>query len=261
MIFCNLIDYSYIFNYDIMKAINMLIPDEIVNEMKLEQESKNIIVTDDITEEVGRLFNHILSGDYGFSGYFYLFVIIGSVIFLMVVLANIIKKIGNGKKIKKGEQTCNKFYKTSKKMGYHPFSDLYDVIVKSEGGIFKRIDENRELLELIYKDSPNFIDDHKWVLNWFVSQDEYLKNIIKNIPVLLNDDNDIPNQKVRPFPTYSSMKMKEPVKDSDSWLDEKILTVEIYMTEEQIGRLVKDYMVKNNGMPLQIVFPEYDRGD
>lgn len=44
-----------------------------------------------------------------------------------------------------------------------------------------------------------------------------------------------------------------------SWIDEGELDVEQYMTEELIGRLVKEYMVKTNGMPLKIVFPEYDK--
>lgn len=44
-----------------------------------------------------------------------------------------------------------------------------------------------------------------------------------------------------------------------SWVDEESFTVEMYMTEEQIGRLVKNYMKKTNGMPLRIFFPEFDR--
>lgn len=46
-----------------------------------------------------------------------------------------------------------------------------------------------------------------------------------------------------------------------SWIDENELEVEQYMSENQIGRLVKQYMVETNGMPLKIVFPEYDKGD
>lgn len=46
-----------------------------------------------------------------------------------------------------------------------------------------------------------------------------------------------------------------------SWGDDESFTVEMYMTEEQIGRLVKDYMKKTNGMPLRIFFPEYDMED
>lgn len=44
-----------------------------------------------------------------------------------------------------------------------------------------------------------------------------------------------------------------------SWIEEGELDVELYMSEEQIGRLVKQYMIKTNGMPLKIIFPEYDR--
>lgn len=45
-----------------------------------------------------------------------------------------------------------------------------------------------------------------------------------------------------------------------SWIDEGELVVEQYMSEDQVGRLVKKYMVETNGMPLKIVFPEYDKG-
>ncbi|MEG9385115.1 hypothetical protein [Morganella morganii] len=54
---------------------------------------------------------------------------------------------------------------------------------------------------------------------------------------------------------------KESPESDKSWIDEGCFTVEMYMTEEQIGRLVKDYMKKTNGMPLRIFFPEYDMED
>lgn len=37
--------------------------------------------------------------------------------------------------------------------------------------------------------------------------------------------------------------------------------IERYMTNEEVGRLVTDYMKRTNGEPLLIVFPEYDNGD
>lgn len=46
-----------------------------------------------------------------------------------------------------------------------------------------------------------------------------------------------------------------------SWIEEGELDVELYMSEEQIGRLVKQYMAETNGIPLKIVFPEYDKGE
>lgn len=52
---------------------------------------------------------------------------------------------------------------------------------------------------------------------------------------------------------------KESPESDKSWIDEGCFTVEMYMTEEQIGRLVKHYMKKTNGMPLRIFFPEFDR--
>lgn len=48
---------------------------------------------------------------------------------------------------------------------------------------------------------------------------------------------------------------------ADSWIENKTLIVEVYMTEEQIGYLVKHYMIKTRGEPLTVVFPEYDRGE
>ncbi len=45
-----------------------------------------------------------------------------------------------------------------------------------------------------------------------------------------------------------------------SWIDEGELVVEQYMSKDQVGRLVKQYMIETNGMPLKIVFHEYDKG-
>ncbi|MEX9896961.1 hypothetical protein AB7W86_20610 [Providencia rettgeri] len=52
-----------------------------------------------------------------------------------------------------------------------------------------------------------------------------------------------------------------PKNEFESWIDEGELVVEQYMSEVQIGRLVKQYMAETNGMPLKIVFPEYDKGN
>ena len=41
----------------------------------------------------------------------------------------------------------------------------------------------------------------------------------------------------------------------------KQMEIEHYMTNEEIGRLITDYMKRTNGKPLLIVFPEYDNGD
>ena len=48
------------------------------------------------------------------------------------------------------------------------------------GGIFKRIDENRELLELLQRESPEFLQKHPWVNLWIEAQDEFFTELAKS---------------------------------------------------------------------------------
>lgn len=50
------------------------------------------------------------------------------------------------------------------------------------GGVYKCIDENRELLELLLEKAPDFLAEHPWVINWIEAQDEFLVDISKAIP-------------------------------------------------------------------------------
>ena len=49
------------------------------------------------------------------------------------------------------------------------------------GGIHKRIDENRELMELLQSDG--FIDRYPWVEGWLRSQDEFLSTLLAAVPI------------------------------------------------------------------------------
>lgn len=49
------------------------------------------------------------------------------------------------------------------------------------GGIHKRIDENRELVELLYRDG--FIDRYPWVLGWLRSNDEFFSALLTTVPI------------------------------------------------------------------------------
>lgn len=71
----------------------------------------------------------------------------------------------------------------------------------SEGGVLKRIDENRELLELLYKDASDFIYDHPWVVEWFKSQDRFLLQLAEKITTKKFDF-----IRVRPFPIDKDLK-------------------------------------------------------
>lgn len=51
------------------------------------------------------------------------------------------------------------------------------------GGVHKRIDENRELLELLQRDAPEFLKSHSWVENWLESNDEFFAALESNVPI------------------------------------------------------------------------------
>ncbi|WP_407221966.1 hypothetical protein [Escherichia coli] len=54
---------------------------------------------------------------------------------------------------------------------------LENVISKNNRGIFKRIDENRELLELLYEKTPELMDECSRIRGWIESQDEFLSKL------------------------------------------------------------------------------------
>ena len=54
----------------------------------------------------------------------------------------------------------------------------------SGGGVHKRIDENRELLELLRDNAPEFVQEHPWIVNWLQSQDEFLSELASAVPIM-----------------------------------------------------------------------------
>ena len=59
--------------------------------------------------------------------------------------------------------------------------NLKTILGWTGGGIHKRIDENRELLELLQQDG--FIDRYPWVKGWLRSQDEFLSAVLDAVPI------------------------------------------------------------------------------
>lgn len=51
------------------------------------------------------------------------------------------------------------------------------------GGVNKRIDENWELLELLQREAPEFMEKHPWVRGWFRSHDDFFQELTKNVDV------------------------------------------------------------------------------
>ena len=51
------------------------------------------------------------------------------------------------------------------------------------GGVHKRIDENRELLELLMREAPGFMGRNSWVTHWLKSNDEFFVELETLIPI------------------------------------------------------------------------------
>jgi hypothetical protein len=47
----------------------------------------------------------------------------------------------------------------------------------STGGLVKRIDENRELLELLQRDAPEFVSSHPWLVGWIEANDQFFTQL------------------------------------------------------------------------------------
>ena len=58
---------------------------------------------------------------------------------------------------------------------------LKSILGWTGGGIHKRIDENRELMELLQSDG--FIERYPWVKGWLRSQDEFLGQLLDVVPI------------------------------------------------------------------------------
>lgn len=51
------------------------------------------------------------------------------------------------------------------------------------GGVHKRIDENRELLELLREKAPEFLQQHPWVTGWLKSNDAFFVELAEAVPI------------------------------------------------------------------------------
>ena len=60
---------------------------------------------------------------------------------------------------------------------------ITEILACHEGGIYKRIDENRELLELLQREVPDLLAKQPWVIGWLKSQDQFLCNLEGATPV------------------------------------------------------------------------------
>lgn len=117
-------------------------------------------------------------------------------------------------------------------------SEVQQILGRNNGGIFKRIDENREILEVLRRDTPNF-REKMWLESKLKSQDEFLCELAAQVP--LNDvqfpptPNDHPGRR---FPRQWSDRdelVNDPIKSNQS--HEKTTLVTRYKTSSTSANL------------------------
>ena len=59
---------------------------------------------------------------------------------------------------------------------------VFDVLEKHQRGVYKRIDENRELLELLQQEAPELLNNKYWIEGWLESQDDFLCDLAQFVP-------------------------------------------------------------------------------
>lgn len=65
---------------------------------------------------------------------------------------------------------------------FGPRRAVRQVVATVSGGLDKRIDENRELLELLQHRASRFLELHPWVVGWLKSQDDFLLALDQALP-------------------------------------------------------------------------------
>ncbi len=58
---------------------------------------------------------------------------------------------------------------------------LTRILRSQSGGIYKRIDENRELLTLLLAEAPDVLAAHPWIEGWLQSHDEFFCDLANTV--------------------------------------------------------------------------------
>jgi hypothetical protein len=61
--------------------------------------------------------------------------------------------------------------------------DVRRILGWSGGGVHKRIDENRELLEVLRDKAPEFLEQNPWVIGWIQSNDTFFSELARAVPI------------------------------------------------------------------------------
>jgi hypothetical protein len=73
---------------------------------------------------------------------------------------------------------------------------IQEVASRVGRGVHKRIDENREMLELLQKSAPNVLEQFAWVEGWLRGHDDFFAELAKVVGV----ENTVGRNSSLPYP-------------------------------------------------------------
>jgi len=58
---------------------------------------------------------------------------------------------------------------------------IRETLLNCEQGVTKRLDENRELFEILQNEAPELLCKFPWVISWLESQDYFLEQLVNGL--------------------------------------------------------------------------------
>ncbi len=83
------------------------------------------------------------------------------------------------------------------------YKEICAALNLTSGGIYKRIDENRELLELLASKHPEVLQNSPWIVGWIRANDEYFMAALHSMGMRFHRENP---HNPRPFPIIETRK-------------------------------------------------------
>lgn len=79
-----------------------------------------------------------------------------------------------------------------KPIRYKRTDRLRGVVRSCEGGIYQRIDENRQLLEALQDNAPEFMAENAWIERWLAAQDLFLTQMAEAARIPMSERLPVP---------------------------------------------------------------------
>ena len=148
----------------------------------------------------------------------------------------------------KDRKVLSKFLLWLKRLLFGSYQKKIDAMLGEEGGLIKRIDEHRELVEFLLQECPEAIEKHEEVRNWAVRQDVFLCGLLE----LSDRYRGGPYRRIRPFPLKgvcrSQLQALALIESHPGWMYGEFLLPSRYSSSERsLSDVIRSYQQGRKG--------------